>query len=193
MPILSHFSSPEFTSWMQLCPSYCHFNFFRTFFSVYSWIFSWFFFFFLNFWTFLPSLYFCLPFSKLAIFLPEERGISDKWVNPRSLVLYLMSFTWWTFVYPKLAYKVHENRKLMRKYCSHDFECFPLFTWLRIQSEWRTLAFLLVEVARNWKHKGMQNENKLARSFEAKNNLVCRVWVLAKGSRSGAGKYLICY
>lgn len=75
----------------------------------------------------------------------------------------------------------------------HDFECFPLFTWLRIQFQWRMLAFLLVEVARNWKHKDMQNENKLAEGFEAKNNLVFRVQVLTKGSGSGAGKYLIWY
>lgn len=50
-------------------------------------------------------------------------------------------------------------------------------------------------VARNRKHKGVcklkQNENKLAKYFEDKNNFVCRVQVLRKGLGSGAGKYLI--
>lgn len=105
---------------------------------------------------------------------------------------------WWLLHY-ELLYIQNWPMRFMRtensweKTVLHGFEYFPLFTWLWIQFEWRTLAFLLLDVARNWKHKDMQNENKLAKSFEAKNNLACRVKVLTKGSGSRAGKYLIWY
>lgn len=145
-----------------------------------------------NFWTFLHYI-FVFPWASLLFFCQkEEELVTNGWIPE-------VWFFIWCLLHDELLYIQNWPTKFMRtensweNTVSHDFECFPLFTWLRIQSEWRTLAFLLVEVARNWKHKGMQNENKLARSFEAKNNLVCRVWVLAKGSRSGAGKYLICY
>lgn len=77
----------------------------------------------------------------------------------------------------------------------HDFEYFPLFIWPSIQFEKEHFGILnhgccqKQEAQRHTKLK--QNENKLAKYFEDKNNFVCRVQVLRKGLGSGAGKYLI--
>lgn len=77
----------------------------------------------------------------------------------------------------------------------HDFEYFPLFIWPSIQFEKEHFGILShgccqkQEAQRHTKLK--QNENKLAKYFEDKNNFVCRVQVLRKGLGSGAGKYLI--
>lgn len=152
--------------------------------------------FFFKFLGFSPSLLMFPPFSSFAL-LPEGRGISDKWVNPRSLVPYLKSLKLWTFTFPKLAYKVHENRILMRKDCLAWFWAFPPFhlakhaIWIEDFGILTRRCCQKPEAQRHTKLK--QNENKLAKGFEAKNNLVCRVQVLRKGSGSEAGKYLIWY
>lgn len=129
--------------------------------------------------------------EEYSVFLEEEL-VTNGWITK-------VWFLIWRLLCYELVYIQNWPTKFMRtensweKTVLHDFECFPPFPWLRIKFEWKTLAFLLVEVARNWKHKDMQNENKLAKSFEAKNNLVWRAQVLTKGSGSGAGKYLIWY
>lgn len=147
---------------------------------------------FFNFWTFYPFLLFPSPFCP-ALSL-EGRGIlvTNEWIpEVRFLICCVLNYK---LSFPKLAYKVHENRRLMRKDCLAWFWVFSPFhlakhmIWIEYFGNLNHGCCQKQETQRHTKLK--QNENKLAKYFEAKNNFVCRVQVLRKGSGSGAGKYL---